>query len=50
MEKPINPHCKHLFYLTLENTLILFVDSVNFPNMPMNSSNFSHSFQFIMFL
>lgn len=50
MEKPINLHGKHLFSFPLENTLILFVDSVNFPNMLMNISNFSHSFEFIMFL
>lgn len=50
IEKPSNLHCKHLFSFTLENTLILFVDSVNFPNMPKNISIFSHSFEFIMFL
>lgn len=50
MEKPINLPCKHLFAFTLENTLILITDPVNYPNMPMTIGNFSLSFEFIMFL
>lgn len=43
MEKPINLNCEPLLSFTLENTLILFMDSMNCPNMPMNAINFSHS-------
>lgn len=48
--KTINLSCKPLFSFTLENTLILFMDSMNCPIMAMNFSNFFHSFKFLMFL